>query len=106
MVTGMKLKLSKYLREIPLVFTCAAALNPTINVGGVGVLMEKIAGNLGIFENEPHFVEQQIYQFNDIFQKLFRHYATKFGQPSNPIVDQMQTSSSLGRNTMYNYLTY
>ena len=65
-------------------------------------------GTWGIFENEPHLLNKQIYQFNDIFQKLFRHYATKFGQPSNPIVDQIRASSSLGRNAnvqLFNILT-
>ena len=36
-------KLLKYFDEIPLVFTCAAALNPTLNVGGVETLIKQIA---------------------------------------------------------------
>ena len=35
MVTPMKLKFIKYFKDMPPVITCAAALNPTLNVGGL-----------------------------------------------------------------------
>lgn len=106
MVIAMKSKFLKYFRELPLVFTCAAALNPTINVGGVNVLMGQIYENLGLSELEPNFVQNQVFKFNDSFKKLFEMYATKYGQPSNVIVDHirrgMAGSSSSGRNVNIN----
>jgi len=94
MCTVMKLKFLKYFRELPLVFTCGAALNPTINVGGVGVLMGKNASNLGLSEFEAHFVENENFKFNDTFQKLFHHYVTKYGQPTNLVVDHIRRGLS------------
>lgn len=102
MVLAMKTKFFKYFQEMTLVFTCAAALNPTINVGGVNVLMRQIAKNLGLNQLEPHFVQNQNFKFNYSFKKVFHHYATKYDQPTNLIVDHirrgMAGSYSMERN--------
>lgn len=49
----IKEKLLKYFKEIPPVFTCAAALNPCLNVGGVETLIEQIAFSFNPTEDDP-----------------------------------------------------
>ena len=51
---AMAEKLLKYFDEIPLVFTCASALNPTLNVGGVETLIESIAFAFNLTEGNPN----------------------------------------------------
>ena len=46
----LKLKLQKYLMEIPSVFTCSAALNPCYNTLGVDTLIDQINDNLCLYE--------------------------------------------------------
>ena len=48
LTTAVKLKLQKYLMEIPSVFTCAAALNPCYNTVGVDTLIDEINENLSL----------------------------------------------------------
>ena len=52
-------KVLKYFDEIPLVFTCVAALNPTLNVGGVETLIESIAFSFNLQEGNHFFVTNQ-----------------------------------------------
>ena len=72
-------KLLKYFDEIPLVFTCAAALNPTLNVGGVESLIEDIAFAFKLTDGNPNFVANQQKHFKDSFEKMFDIYSTKYG---------------------------
>jgi len=90
-------KLLKYFDEIPLVFTCAAALNPTLNVGGVETLIESIAFAFNLTEGNPNFVTIQQKHFKDCFEKMFDIYTTKYGSTSNPIIDQMRHGASSSR---------
>lgn len=98
MVKIIKKKFIKYFASLPLVFTCSAALNPCLNVGGVELLITKIMENLdlsfGVEGEDPNYITSQIFYFKDNFKKLFGVYATKYGQQQNPIVDQMRAGSS------------
>ena len=78
MVRIIRTKFIKYFANIPLVFTCAATLNPCLNVSGVELLIRSILENLEISDgiDNVEFLEQQIFRFNDNFQKLFGIYAT------------------------------
>ena len=51
-------KLLKYFDEIPPVFTCAAALNPVLNVCGVETLIESIAFSFNLQEGNPFFCQK------------------------------------------------
>jgi len=83
MVKTMKLKLKKYFKEMPPVFTCAAALNPTLNVSGVEVLLEKICFDLGLWEEEPMIAMRLKAEFNRHLQALFQVYYEKYGSTSS-----------------------
>ena len=87
---AMAEKLLKYFDKIPLFFTCVAALNPTLSVGGVETLIESIAFAFNLTEGNPNFVTIQQKQFKDCFEKMFDIYATKYESTSNPIIDQMR----------------
>ena len=51
LTTVVKFKLQKYLMKLPTVFTCAAALNPCVNVIGVDTLIDEINVNLRLYED-------------------------------------------------------
>nr|GEX10410.1 hypothetical protein [Tanacetum cinerariifolium] len=51
MVKPMKEKLKKHFERIPLIITCAAALNPCFNVHGVEFLIESISTDLEFFDD-------------------------------------------------------
>ena len=74
-----------------MVFTCSAALNPCLNVGGVELLITKIMENLGLSfgldGDDAEYIPSQIFRFNDNFQRLFGVYATKYGHQQNLIID-------------------
>jgi hypothetical protein len=89
----MKDKLLKYFKELPPVFTCAAALNPVVNVGGVETLIEQIAFSFKLTEDDPNFILNQQNYFNKCFRDMFDVYLTKYGA-SNVIHDQMRAASS------------
>jgi hypothetical protein len=79
MINAMKLKLKKYFKEMPPIFTCAAALDPTLNITGVEVLFEKISDDLGMWEEEAHFNMRIKERFNQQFKSLFLVYNDKYG---------------------------
>ena len=89
----MKIKLLKYFKEIPPIFTCAAALNPTLNVSGVETMIEQIAFASNLPEEDPHFVKNQQKYFNKCFHDMFDVYLTKY-EMSTVIHDQMRAASS------------
>jgi hypothetical protein len=82
MIEAMKKKLKKYFEEVPLVFTCAAALNPLVNVSGVEVLLEKITADLGLYNDDPMFEMREKDRFNTHFKTLFMVYFQKYGSSS------------------------
>lgn len=94
-VKPMKAKLLKYFKEMPPVITCSAALNPTLNVAGVEVLLQNIAYDLGLLDEDPEFASKSISTFNSCFQSLFQVYLQKYGTTSN-IHDMMQNSGASG----------
>ena len=67
----MTKKLLKYFKEILPVFTYAATLNPTLNVGGVETLIEQIPYSFNLTEGNPYFVENQQNNFKNCFQNMF-----------------------------------
>ena len=54
LTTAVKLKLQKYLIEIPPIFTCAVALNLCYNTIRVNTLIDEINVNLKIYELDLH----------------------------------------------------
>lgn len=65
MITIMKLKCLRYIKDIHFIFLCI--VNPTINAGGVRIIISKIATNLNIAQIQPS-------------QKLFHHHPRKYSQ--------------------------
>ena len=91
-------KLLNFFDEIPLVFTCAVALHPTLNAGGVETLIELIAFAFNLQEGNPFFVENQQKHFNNCFRNMF----AKYGSTSNPIIDQISHGASPPRGSSSN----
>ena len=79
MLVAMKSKLKKYFEEMPPVFTCAAALNPTLNVSGVEILLDKISYDLGLDEGDSFYSMRAKETFNQQFKSLFMIYSEKHG---------------------------
>ncbi|KAJ9551028.1 hypothetical protein OSB04_015073 [Centaurea solstitialis] len=95
----MKEKLLKYFLELPPTFTCAAALNPTINVGGVEGLINDIAFVFGIPSLNPNYIENAQNSFNRSLQNMYEVYLSKYGT-TNVIHDQYASASSFsGRSS-------
>ena len=79
----MKEKFRKYFEELPAVLTCAAALNPCINVGGVESLIEKICDELGLNTAEnPCFNQTLSNTFNAALSNMYDVYLTRYGSSS------------------------
>ncbi|KAJ0827795.1 putative transcription factor/ chromatin remodeling BED-type(Zn) family [Helianthus annuus] len=94
MADTMKEKLRKYFKELPAVFTCAAALNPCFNIFGAGSLIEKIAHQLNLnTTQEPNFGEVAKARFNDQLTKLFDVYVTKYGSTASHIHAAMRNAA-------------
>ena len=83
MVFAMKAKLKKYFKEMPPIFVCAAALNPTLNVSGVELFIEKISYNLGLYDDDVSIGDRLKADFNRQFHALFLYYNEKFGSSSS-----------------------
>ncbi|KAL4590434.1 hypothetical protein LXL04_003363 [Taraxacum kok-saghyz] len=79
---------------MPPVITCAAALNPTLNVSGVETLIENISYDLGLLDEDQQFASKEISKFNKAFQSLFEVYLTKHS--STNIHDMMRNSGTSG----------
>jgi hypothetical protein len=94
-VKPMKVKLLKYFKDMPPVITCSAALNPTLNVGGVEVLLGSIAYDLGLLDEDPDFSSKAISNFNNCFQSLFQVYLEKYGATTN-IQNMVRNSGASG----------
>lgn len=109
----MRAKLVKYFKEMPPLFTCAAAVNPCYNVTGVEGLIKKISTSLGLHKTDPNYIRNQINTFNNTFASLFDIYAVKFGQTStnfSSFTDTTSGASSSGGGRehysveMYNFI--
>ena len=83
MILPMKLKLKKYFQEMSPVITCAAALNPCLNDAGVEMLINDIANDLSLNEDDRYFSHNAIQHFNKCLQNMFDFYLLKYGSPSN-----------------------
>ncbi|GKA25041.1 zinc finger BED domain-containing protein RICESLEEPER 2-like protein [Tanacetum coccineum] len=109
MVGPMKEKLIKYFKEFPLVITCAVALNPILNRGGVETLINNITYCLGLTEDDDTYVSRQIARFNATFDNMFQVYLHKYSSSASNIhsMHQEASLSSRGSNEskqMYNIL--
>jgi len=110
----MRAKLVKYFKEMPPLFTCAAAVNPCYNVTGVEGLIKRISTYLGLHKTDPNYIRNQINTFNNTFASLFDIYAVKFGQTStnfSSFTDTTSGASGSGGGSrehysvdMYNYI--
>ncbi|KAL4555441.1 hypothetical protein LXL04_038060 [Taraxacum kok-saghyz] len=69
-VLEMQSKLLKYYETMPEVFTCAAALNPGIRIGGVENILEDIEGNFGVHD----FATASMKKCSDALRVVFDYY--------------------------------
>ena len=79
LTTVVKFKLQKYLMELPTVFTCAAALNPCVNVIIVDTLVDKINVNLRLYEDNLEWASFTKSKFANNFKSLYDVYNDKYG---------------------------
>jgi len=107
MVPPMKEKFRKYFRELPPVFTCAAALNPCLNIIGVESLIDRIANELDLNNpQDPCFSQTMKNTFQKHLTGMFDAYLTKYGTTSQ-IHDSMRSfgeGSSDPEFAIYGYL--
>ena len=104
----MRAKLVKYFKEMPPIFTCAAAVNPCYNVTGVEGLIKKISIALGLHKDK-NYIQNQINSFNNYFASLFDIYAVKYGQTASiysGFTDTTSGASSSGGRESYNVEMY
>ncbi|KAJ0466476.1 putative transcription factor/ chromatin remodeling BED-type(Zn) family [Helianthus annuus] len=83
MIRPMKVEFIKYFKEMSPVFTCAAALNPTLNVRGVEILLENITSNLNLLEEDMHFAANVKTNFTKHFSNMFEVYKAKYESMRN-----------------------
>lgn len=96
MIAPMKAKFKKYFEQMPPAITCAAVLNPCLNVSGVEMLIENICFDLGLNDEDPDFSEKAIQHFKKCLEDMFDLYLVKYGSTSN-IRQQMASVSSSSR---------
>ncbi|GJW26576.1 hypothetical protein Tco_0040387 [Tanacetum coccineum] len=89
---------------MPLVITCAAALNPCFNVHGVELLIESISSDLECFDDG--FATKAKESFNQSFQGLYNTYYLKYGDTTTQSTSGGGASSSMTHsgNPMTNLL--
>ncbi|GJS04848.1 zinc finger BED domain-containing protein RICESLEEPER 2-like protein [Tanacetum coccineum] len=109
MVGPMKEKLIKYFKKLPPVITCDVSLNPILNQGGVEILINNIAYDLGLSDTDNTYVSRQVSRFNAALDDMFQVYLNKYGSSASNIhfMHQAAGSSSCGSNAsmqMYNLL--
>jgi len=97
MIAPMKAKFKKYFEEMPPAITCAAALNPCLNVAGVEMLIENICYDLGLNDDNPNCSTNLLQTFNRQLQDMFDHYLVKYGNSTN-IQQQMHEGASSSRS--------
>jgi hypothetical protein len=105
MVAPMKAKLRKYFKEMPPVISCAAALNPCLNIFGVELLIDNICNDLDLNDEDPFFSQNTKDYFNKSFKDLFGHYFQKYSSTtmvSSSSASTMFASSSSSRDPMIN----
>ncbi|GJV86026.1 zinc finger BED domain-containing protein RICESLEEPER 2-like protein [Tanacetum coccineum] len=109
MVGQIKEKLIKYFKELPLVITCVAALNPILNRGRVETLINNIAYDLGLTNDDDTYVSRQVARFNAAFDNMFQVYLNKFGSKCFKYSFYASRAGSISRGSnrsmqMYNLL--
>ncbi|GJV82442.1 zinc finger BED domain-containing protein RICESLEEPER 2-like protein [Tanacetum coccineum] len=111
-LTGpIKKKLIKYFKELLPVMICATALNLILNRFGDETIINNIAYDLGLTDEEDTFVSRQVASFNAAFDNIFQVYLNKYGSSASNIhsMHQEAGSSSCGSNAsmqMYNRLVH
>ncbi|GJY51250.1 zinc finger BED domain-containing protein RICESLEEPER 2-like protein [Tanacetum coccineum] len=89
------------------VVTCAAALNPILNRGGVETLINNNAYDLGLTDEDPSYVSHQIARFNANFDNIFQVYLDKYGSSGSNIHAMYQEAGLSSRDpdvSFYNLL--
>ncbi|KAK8951537.1 hypothetical protein KSP39_PZI004753 [Platanthera zijinensis] len=90
----MEIKFLKYYREIPIMFSCAAALNPLFGVDGVENFIEEINNNIDVDLNDSDLDNLSFLNFNTIFTQCYNYYDNLYGSWPREDVSQPKTSSS------------
>ena len=93
LTTVVKIKLQKYLMELPAVFTCSAALNPCINVIGVDTLFDEINVNLRLYKDNLEWASFTKAKFANDFKSLYDVYNDKYGNSVQKTFFQSSQSS-------------
>ncbi|GJZ89855.1 zinc finger BED domain-containing protein RICESLEEPER 2-like protein [Tanacetum coccineum] len=94
----MNEKLKKYFEKMPLIITCAAALNPCFNVHGVELLIESISTDLEFFDDT--YATKAKKWFNNSLEGLYNIYYAKYGNPTNESSSGASSSKASGGNQM------
>ena len=79
LTTAVKIKLQKYLIELPTIFTCAAALNLRVNVIEVDTLIDEININLKLYKHNVEWGNFTKAKFANDFKALYDVYNNKHG---------------------------
>ncbi|KAK8956892.1 hypothetical protein KSP39_PZI000706 [Platanthera zijinensis] len=82
----MEIKILKYYREIPVMFSCA--LNSLFGVDGVENFIEEINNNIDVD------LSDSLLNFNTIFTECYNYYDNLYGSRSREDVSQLKTFSS------------
>nr|GEY20439.1 zinc finger BED domain-containing protein RICESLEEPER 2 [Tanacetum cinerariifolium] len=102
MVKPMKKKFKKYFEKIPLVITCAAALNLCFSFHGVELLIESILTDLEFFDDG--FATKVKELFNQSFQGLYNTYYLEYGDTTTQLTSGASLSRTHSGNSMTNLL--
>ncbi|XP_076926505.1 zinc finger BED domain-containing protein RICESLEEPER 3-like [Bidens hawaiensis] len=97
-------KFLKYFEGIPPVFTCAAALNPYINVAGVEALIKEIYDNMGAREIDPMASTEAKDSFNKSLQEIYDHYFKIYGSSSKSTFVRQATPSKPCKDKLINMM--
>ncbi|GJW88251.1 zinc finger BED domain-containing protein RICESLEEPER 2-like protein [Tanacetum coccineum] len=84
---------------MPLVITCATALNPCFNVSGVELLIESITIDLECFDDDSATKAKE--RFNKSLEGLYNIYYLKYGNPT-----QSTSAASSSRSNSENLMTH
>ncbi|GJU41922.1 zinc finger BED domain-containing protein RICESLEEPER 2 [Tanacetum coccineum] len=79
---------------MPVVITCAAALNLCFNVSGVELLFESILTHLECFDD--NFATKAKERFTGYFQGLYNTYYLKYGNPTTQSTSAASSSTQSG----------
>lgn len=101
----MQEKFLKYFQDMPHIFSCAAALNPTIGHDSVEYLLELIAENLGVDFSYEENENCRPQKFSDIFTSLYQMYDSLYGsRPRDHFSSVSSSSTSSSRSKLFDTL--